>query len=136
MTPRIEPHRPSICTISGREAAVPCKIVPLKQYKISAKTIGKLELMTKEVCVVGSFLGGVLGPRNVRPARIVWVGGRIVEIVGHERQRIRIEAGLRGHFTGYDWARLDLEMSHMMGREDALDIDNRSFFVAFLDDLN
>lgn len=136
VTSRTEPHRPRICTIPGREAAVSCKIVPLQQYEISTKTIGKLELMMKEVIVGRSFLGGILRPRNVCPTGIERVSGCIVEFIRDEHQRMRIEAFLCSNFTSNNRARLYLEMSQMVGREDTLDINDRSFFVAFLDDLN
>jgi hypothetical protein len=132
----MEPLRKCICSIALGETAVSREIIPLEQYEFSLETIGKLELMTKEIRVAGTFLNTVLRSRDVCPTWVQWIGGCTVEVVRHECQRICIKTFLSCHFTRRNGTCFHLKMSHMMSREDTFNVDDCSFFVAFLDNLN
>jgi hypothetical protein len=56
----MEPFRKSVCSIAFRKTAVSREIIPLEQYQFALETIGKLELMTKEIRVAGTLLRGIL----------------------------------------------------------------------------
>jgi hypothetical protein len=132
----MEPLRKCICRIAFGETAVSREIIPLEQYEFSLETIGKLELMTKEIRVAGTFLNTVLRSRDVCPTWVQWIGGCTVEVVRHKCQRICIETFLSCHFTGNNGTRFHLEMTHMMRCENTLDVNYRALFVAFLSNLN
>ena len=57
----------------------------------------------------------------------------VVQLVHDEGQRMFIEACLRRHFARSHGTRPDLEVSLVMRREDALDLDDGGFFVASLE---
>ena len=132
----MEPFRKCICSVAFWKTAVSREIIPLKQYKFALETIGKLELMTKEIRVAGTLLRGILRSRNVCTAWIEWIDGCIVEVVRHECQRICIETFLSCHFTGGNGTCFHLKMSHMMRCENTFDANDCTLFITFLSHLN
>ena len=89
----------------------------------------------KEIISVRPPLDGwVLRKGSVRSFGKHRIGGRPIQLVGHKCQRTAIKACLRGNLTRRYGAGLHLEMSLVMSRENAFNIDGRAWVVASLND--
>jgi len=90
--------------------------------------------MMKEIFTIARPLNvGMIRQRNVGSLGVQRIGFGVVQLVRDEGQRIFVKAFLCRNLSGSNGTRLDLEVSLVMRREDALDLDNTGFFVASLE---
>jgi len=91
--------------------------------------------MVEEVIAVGRSCqpSGIIRPGDVSPSRIKRMGGRAIQLVRDESERIGIKAFLCRHFAGRNDTGFDFEVTHVMGSEHTFDVNDGPFSVAFLD---
>ena len=133
---RMPPRWKLVCIIPWRETAVCGDVMPLKQYKITAHSLRKLEPVTIVpqiaiyACTV-TCLRSRRHRRNVGTLGIIWVG--VGAFCRYEPQLVCIKAGLCSYPTRQDRTRLEYKVPLVVRCQRDLDVDCLPAIVCSLD---
>jgi len=108
-------------------------VPPLQDDQIAHQIRGKLELVTK-VGIAPLILKRKFHDGNVGPFGVVRIGGSAVDFIGNEGERMGIKALLSGDLSRTDGAAFVLEVALVVSGQNDLQVDDRAWLVASLDD--